>query len=100
MKRKDFLRGLGLVGAGSMVAGKVATSPRALNSGPMPPNCTLIPAETAGPFPLDLTENPLASVVDSDDVACTFGPGHFFFFAAQRFESVFCDSRRDARVFP
>jgi len=57
MKRLDFLRGLGLVGAGSMVAGKVATSPHTVNSGPMPPNCTLIPAETAGPFPLDLTEN-------------------------------------------
>jgi len=57
MKRNDFLRGLGLVGAGTMVAGKVATSPGVMSQGPLPPNCALIPSETAGPFPLDLTEN-------------------------------------------
>jgi hypothetical protein len=57
MKRKDFLRGFGLLGIGSMISGKVASAPNAKSSGPMPPNCTLIPAETAGPFPLDLTEN-------------------------------------------
>jgi protocatechuate 3,4-dioxygenase beta subunit len=57
MKRKDFLRGIGLAGAGSMLTGKVSSSARSLDNGPLPPNCTLIPAETAGPFPLDLTEN-------------------------------------------
>ena len=57
MKRKDFLRGLGLVGAGSMMAGKMSSSGRVLTPGPLPPNCVLIPSETAGPFPLDLTEN-------------------------------------------
>jgi hypothetical protein len=57
MNRKDFLRGLGLAGAGSMISGKMNASPRVLTSGPLPPNCALIPSETAGPFPLDLTEN-------------------------------------------
>ncbi len=57
MKRKDFLRGIGLAGAASMISGKVTSSSNALTSGPLPPNCALIPAETAGPFPLDLTEN-------------------------------------------
>ena len=57
MKRKDFLRGIGLAGAASMFTGKVSSSSRSLESGPLPPNCALIPAETAGPFPLDLTEN-------------------------------------------
>lgn len=40
-----------------MISGKVTSSSNGLMSGPLPPNCTLIPAETAGPFPLDLTEN-------------------------------------------
>lgn len=40
-----------------MFTGKVSSSSRSLESGPLPPNCALIPAETAGPFPLDLTEN-------------------------------------------
>ncbi|HSF88214.1 MAG TPA: hypothetical protein VLA46_02290 [Saprospiraceae bacterium] len=57
MKRKDFLRGIGLAGAASMLTGKVSSSTRSMASGPLPPNCALIPAETAGPFPLDLTEN-------------------------------------------
>ena len=58
MKRKEFLQGLGLVGAGSMLPAPVfkATN-RTQQSGPMPPNCVLIPSETAGPFPLDLTAN-------------------------------------------
>jgi hypothetical protein len=30
---------------------------RMLPSDPPPPNCVIIPSETAGPFPLDLTEN-------------------------------------------
>lgn len=57
MKRKDFLRGFGLVGLGSMISGKVSARPSTVTAGPLPPNCTLIPTETAGPFPLDLTEN-------------------------------------------
>lgn len=58
MNRKSFLRGLGLFGVGTVVAPKI--SPLSAGShltGPMPPNCVLIPSETAGPFPLDLSEN-------------------------------------------
>jgi protocatechuate 3,4-dioxygenase beta subunit len=57
MKRKDFLKGLGLVGLGSTVAGK-AVAKTHVKPSLLPPNvCTLIPTETAGPFPLDLTAN-------------------------------------------
>lgn len=57
MKRKDFLRGIGLAGVASVLPGKSGSSSNLITKGPVPPNCTLIPSETAGPFPLDLTEN-------------------------------------------
>lgn len=57
MKRKDFIRGFGLAGVGTVIASNTAVSSRLLPLGPPPPNCVLIPSETAGPFPLDLTEN-------------------------------------------
>ena len=56
MKRKDFLRGFGIAGLGTMLPKPSIAGRRAL-SGPQPPNCVLIPGETAGPFPLDLTDN-------------------------------------------
>lgn len=56
MKRKDFLRGFGLAGLGTMIPKSTFTTTNKLE-GPQPPNCPLIPSETAGPFPLDLTEN-------------------------------------------
>jgi len=52
MKRKDFLRLTGLVGATALVGKPVAKA-----AAPPPDSCVLIPSETAGPFPLDLTEN-------------------------------------------
>lgn len=54
MKRSDFLKTAGLTGLAS-----VLPKSDILASPPPPPNgaCTLIPSETAGPFPLDLTEN-------------------------------------------
>lgn len=57
MKRKDFLRGFSWLGLGVLAPVKATASSTAVMSGPQPPNCTLIPSETAGPFPLDLTEN-------------------------------------------
>lgn len=56
MKRKDFLKGIGLAGV------TTALSPQQLLSNTQkqvggPLACTLIPSETEGPFPLDLTEN-------------------------------------------
>ena len=58
MKRKDFLRGLGLAGASTLLPGsKSVARPQSGLSLLGNPVCTLIPSETAGPFPLDLTAN-------------------------------------------
>ena len=58
MNRKDFLKGLGLAGAGTFLPStKSLAGPVRFNSLLGGPVCTLIPSETAGPFPLDLTEN-------------------------------------------
>lgn len=59
MKRKDFLRGIGLAGFSSfMLPADVAHKPKqltkAFGGGGV---CTLIPQETAGPYPLDLSGN-------------------------------------------
>lgn len=55
MNRKDFLRSAGLAGLGFTLP--FVKTP-AITKAQRPPNaCTLIPSETAGPFPLDLTEN-------------------------------------------
>lgn len=57
MNRKDFLKGLGLAGASTLLPTNNAlarTSEVVLPPGACP---TLIPTETEGPFPLDLTEN-------------------------------------------
>lgn len=55
MNRKNFLKLSGLVGA-TAVLPKLVSSPQPEKVA-SPPDCTLIPSETAGPFPLDLTEN-------------------------------------------
>lgn len=57
MKRKDFLRGIGLAGATSMIPIQIEKGFQVRKLINNPPACTLIPSETAGPFPLDLTEN-------------------------------------------
>ncbi len=58
MKRKEFLQGLGLVGAGALLSNKLLPTAAQGKAAAPPPSCVLIPSETAGPFPLDLTENP------------------------------------------
>tara|TARA_Y100000782_G_scaffold115273_1_gene156534 strand:- start:5353 stop:6366 length:1014 start_codon:yes stop_codon:yes gene_type:complete len=57
MNRKDFLKGMGLAGVGlSLPTSKLWSKP--LSGGDTTSDsCVLIPSETEGPFPLDLTEN-------------------------------------------
>lgn len=55
MNRKDFLKRTTLA---SVAAGlPLATTTAIAKNVTAPNSCTLIPSETAGPFPLDLTEN-------------------------------------------
>ena len=51
MNRKDFLKTSGLIGLGLAVGNKPAQAVEPKT------DCVLIPRETAGPFPLDLTDN-------------------------------------------
>ncbi|MEZ5014093.1 MAG: hypothetical protein R2794_07365 [Chitinophagales bacterium] len=54
MKRKNFLRSIGLAGIAGIVPGK--SSGASALSFPHPgADCVLIPSETAGPFPVDLS---------------------------------------------
>jgi len=55
MKRQDFLKGIGLAGLGALPFARAAAQLSGDNKGAACP--TLVPAETAGPFPLDLTTN-------------------------------------------
>ncbi len=56
MKRSDFLKGIGLVSAGSVLpVGAAKALAAEANKGTA--SCVLIPTETEGPFPLDLTTN-------------------------------------------
>lgn len=57
MNRKDFLKGIGLASASTLLPTNNALARTAEIV--LPPNAcpTLIPTETEGPFPLDLTEN-------------------------------------------
>lgn len=55
MERKTFLKGLGFLGVGGILPKSHFTN-RNTNS-ILNNECVIIPSETAGPFPLDLTEN-------------------------------------------
>lgn len=57
MKRIDFLKGMGFAGLSSLAPTGIFKPKQTAQKGFFPPNCVLIPTETAGPFPLDLTEN-------------------------------------------
>lgn len=56
MNRKEFLRGVGLASV-ALTLPKVQLSAHPNPTIATEGLCTLIPSETAGPFPLDLTEN-------------------------------------------
>lgn len=56
MKRKDFLKLTGLIGA-TALTGKGASAMIKSAAAVPPDSCVLIPSETSGPFPLDLSEN-------------------------------------------
>jgi len=54
VNRKNFFKGVGAAGLVSMLPfGKAVARVNPENSG----KCMLIPSETPGPFPLDLTDN-------------------------------------------
>lgn len=58
MERKDFLKGLGIIGVGSMLPfgrTKAAILKSPMQSG----SCVLIPQETAGPYPWNMNTNAL-----------------------------------------
>lgn len=55
MNRKEFLKGIGLAGIGLTIAPQVSKSENTTDT--TQANCILIPTETAGPFPWDLTAN-------------------------------------------
>lgn len=57
MNRKSFLKGTGLAGLG-LILPKVNSSAKTSSKKVLINDCTLIPSEDAGPFPLDLNENP------------------------------------------
>ncbi len=54
MNRKEFLAGAGVAGLGLVFSG---TERSATTLAQQTNSCVLIPSETAGPFPLDLSEN-------------------------------------------
>lgn len=54
MKRSDFLKGAGLAGLGTLLP---LSKAEAITNDLNKKACVLIPGETEGPFPLDLTEN-------------------------------------------
>ena len=58
MNRKEFLTGAGLAGLGLALPGSNTLLNAPVSKAKVNDSCVLIPSETAGPFPLDLTENP------------------------------------------
>lgn len=64
MKRTEFLKGVGILGLGSVLPiDKTLAQTAAAKSGA---TCVLIPSETEGPFPLDLTTGNSATYFRSD----------------------------------
>ena len=57
MKRKDFLRSAGILGAASVLPVSKVVTNTFVPSSDCGGACVLIPSETEGPFPLDLSAN-------------------------------------------
>lgn len=57
MKRSDFLKATGALFALPLAAPAEVLAQKGDVSSPNKSNCVLVPSETAGPFPLDLTDN-------------------------------------------
>src|SRR5271156_2886496 len=59
MERKDFLRGLGVLGLGSMLPISKTKAAGRISRAFLPANtCVLIPNETAGPYPWTMGVTP------------------------------------------
>lgn len=60
MERKDFLKGLGVIGIGSLLPlNKTKAAAGQINTALLPANtCILIPQETAGPYPWSMGTSP------------------------------------------
>lgn len=65
MKRSDFLKGLGVLGAGAAIPFK-SLADTGTTAAKGTGICVLIPTETEGPFPLDLTTTNAATYFRSD----------------------------------
>jgi len=67
MNRSEFLKGLGIIGAGAVLPfNAVKTFAGETEAGKTAATCVLIPSETEGPFPLDLTTTNAATYFRQD----------------------------------
>lgn len=66
MKRNEFLKGVGIIGVGAMLPINKAAAAAGGDTAQKSTACTLIPSETEGPFPLDLTTNNSATYFRQD----------------------------------
>lgn len=65
MKRNEFLKGVGILGAGAFLPGTSAFADGTAGA-TKTAGCSLIPSETEGPFPLDLSTSNSATYFRSD----------------------------------
>lgn len=66
MKRNEFLKGMGILGVGALLPLKNALANEPVPAAKATSSCVLIPSETEGPFPLDLTTDHAATYFRQD----------------------------------